>query len=326
MSRAELYKLDLNLLKVFIALIEEGSVTGAGERLGLAQSSISHALGRLRRTFGNPLFVRTTIGMRPTPFAMSMVGPVTGMLDELQSVLERSQPFHPATSTREFRLLMPDIVEFLLMPRLLRLIDQNGYSVKVLSNRHPLGTHQPLRTYREALEAGQADLAIAVLPETHRNFVQRLLFEDPQVCMMSHDNPLRHKLTLERYLMARHLVVDTPAIADSLLRKALGNQAHRRQVVIAAPNYLVAPFAISGTDIVAVLPKAIADIFAEAAGLVSMPPPFKMPATSVRIFWHRAMHDDPGCQWLRTTIAGLFPRRAGLDRLAPVHTTNRPRG
>ena len=309
MSRAELYKLDLNLLKVFVALIEEGSVTAAGERLGLAQSSISHALGRLRKAFGNLLFVRTTNGMRPTPFALAMFESVTSVLNELQSVLERSQPFNPATSSREFLLLMPDIVEFLLMPRLLRLIHENGYSIKVASNRHLLGTRQPLRTYREALEAGHADLAIGVLPGTHRDFVQRLLYEESQVCAMSRDNPLRHNLTLDSYLSAPHLKVDAPAIADSLQRKALGKNAHRRKMVMSVPNYLVAPFALSGTNLVAILPKAITDILAEAAGLVSLPPPFKMPATSVRLFWHGAMQDDPGCQWLRSTIAGLFPRQ-----------------
>lgn len=317
MSKIDVSKLDLNLLKVFVALMQEGSVTGAGERLGLAQSSISHALARLRTSLDNPLFVRTTHGMRPTPLAGMLLGPATRALDELQAVLDRAQPFDPATSTREFRLLMPDIVEFLVMPRLLRFIHQNGYAVKVASNRHPLRTHQPLRTYRDALEAGQADLAVAVLPETHRDFVQRLLFEDPQVCMMSKDNPLRDDLTLENYLGARHLAVDLPAIGDSMVRRALGANAHRRKVVTTAPNYLVAPFVLSGTDIIAVLPLAIAEIFAETAGLVAVPLPFKVPPASVRIFWHRALHDDAGCQWLRSTLADLFPRRAPASPAPP---------
>jgi len=306
LSKLDVQRLDLNLLKVYLALMEEGSVTEVGERLGLAQSSISHALARLRATFDNPMFVRTTHGMRPTPLALSLLEPVRQALDGLQMALDATEPFDPRVSTREFKLLMPDIVEFLVMPRLLRWIHQENLTIRVVSNRNPLRTPQPLRTYRDALEASQADLAISVLPDKHRDFVQRLLFEDALACVMSSRNPLANHLTLDSYLDAPHLVVAPPATGDSLIKRALGRHASRRRIASSAPNHLVALFALTNTDMLAALPLAAAELFAKAADLTAVPLPFKVDPIPVRMFWHRALHDDAGCRWLRTALADLF--------------------
>src|SRR5687767_8093046 len=117
MSRIDVRKLDLNLLKVFEALLEERSVTAAGARLGLAQSSISHALRRLRAALGDPLFVKSTHGMHPTAYALKLAAPISQALGSLQAALEDSASFDPATSTRVFNLVMTDIVELMFLPR-----------------------------------------------------------------------------------------------------------------------------------------------------------------------------------------------------------------
>src|SRR5205085_316762 len=118
MHRIDIRELDLNLLKVFEALFEERSVTAAGARLGLAQSSISHALRRLRGLLGEPLFVRSTNGMQPTAHALKLATAVSQALTSLQGAFEVSPSFDPTTSGKEFNLIMTDVVELMFLPRL----------------------------------------------------------------------------------------------------------------------------------------------------------------------------------------------------------------
>src|SRR5476649_2201198 len=112
-------KLDLNLLRVFAAILAEGSVTAAGERLSLSQPAMSNALARLRKVFGDPLFVRTPRGMRPTPYAERLAQPVNQALELVRATLIKEGEFEPASSERVFRFSMTDIGEMVFLPRLL---------------------------------------------------------------------------------------------------------------------------------------------------------------------------------------------------------------
>src|SRR5437773_2298852 len=109
-----LQTIDLNLLVAFEALMSERNVTRAAKRLGLSQPAMSNALTRLRRTFDDPLFLRTTAGMTPTPMAQSLGSPVGAALAQLRAALEEKREFNPAASEQVFHLLTNDYVEILL--------------------------------------------------------------------------------------------------------------------------------------------------------------------------------------------------------------------
>ncbi len=117
--------LDLNLLRVFDAIVTEGSVTVAGERIGLSQPAMSNALSRLRQLFGDPLFVRTPRGMRPTPFAQQLARPVRDALRLIQTALQQQAGFEPASSSNTFRFWMSDIGEMVFLPGLLERVKRD---------------------------------------------------------------------------------------------------------------------------------------------------------------------------------------------------------
>lgn len=300
MKQSDIGHLDLNLLRVFMALIEEGSVTAAGERLGLAQSSISHALARLRDALDNPLFVRTTRGMQPTPLALSLAEPVGQALAALQQALDQGRTFDPATSSRVFNVLMTDIVELIALPRLMQYLHGTDARVQIVA------IQLPRASYRESLETGKADIALGQLPMGHTDFFQRHLFHDELVCVMRAANPLRQQLTIESFLAAEHLIVGTPAVGEILVKKALGARAAQRRISLHVPHYTVAPFVIADSNLIAVLPRAVSTAFARIGDLIALPLPFGIPPMVVRQFWHRRSNHDPGCQWLRSVIAKLL--------------------
>ena len=305
MNGIDIRRVDLNLLKVFEALLEERSVTAAGARLGLAQSSISHALRRLRAVLSDPLFVRSTHSMHPTAYALRVATPISQALASLQAALEDSATFDPATSRRAFNLVMTDIVELMFLPRLASHLKNVAPGVGIV-------VHQlPRKSYRDALESGVADLALGQLPARHHDLLQEYLFDEHFVCVMSVDNPLRRKLTLAAYLGAEHLVIGSPAISEDLIKRALGARASRRRVSLQVPHYMVTPFVLAQTGLIAVLPKTLSAAFTRLGVLAEVPVPFAIPPVITRQFWHKRSSHDPGCQWLRTAITQQFGNRNG---------------
>ncbi len=129
--KMNLQTIDLNLLLVFEALMEERGVTRAAKRVGLSQPAMSNALARLRRTFDDPLFVRTTEGMSPTPAAQSLIGPVRTALSQLRDIFEEKPAFAPSASERLFHLLTNDYVELTLLPPMAKAIREQAGGVSL---------------------------------------------------------------------------------------------------------------------------------------------------------------------------------------------------
>ncbi len=302
MAEVNIERLDLNLLKVFLALFEEGSVTSAGARLGLAQSSMSHALSRLREALGDQLFVRSTSGMIPTPYATSLAEPIERLFNNLKTSLDQGRVFDPATSDRSFRIIMTDVIELLLLPRLIPYLATIAPSIEIIAMQ------MPRSQYRDALEEGRADMALGQLPPGHTDFFQQMLLEQPFACFARSGHPLEHRLDLDSFFQARHLVVSPPAMAEIHVKKALGAKVGRRKIALQVPHYMVAPFVLQETDLIAVLPVTLNDYFLSLGTICRFSIPFDVEPVLTRQFWHERSNDDAGCKWLRQIVAELFPK------------------
>ncbi|MEI9852708.1 MAG: LysR family transcriptional regulator [Sphingomonas sp.] len=302
--------LDLNLLKVFLSIHETGSVTAAGERLGLAQSSISHSLRRLRSAFGDQLFVRTTTGMQPTPLAQHLHGPISASLVQLQDAFDQSGHFHPLQSTRTFNIVMTDVCELMFLPRLRARLEEigSGVTISVLQ--------MPRAHYRDALEQGTADLAIGQLPQGHTDFLQQHLFDESFACFVRAGHPLAKGMTIEDFFDADHLIVGPPAMAETHIRKALGPRANRRRIAVQVRHYLAAPFIVEQTNLIALLPRTVSDYAQRMGTLVELPPPVDVPPIVMRQFWHERSNHDSGCRWLRSEIARLFRKNDNVGHVS----------
>lgn len=300
MHNVNVAQLDLNLLKVFQALHEECSVTRAGLRLGLSQSSVSHALNRLRDTFGDQLFLRGSRGVHPTQLASMLAGPISEALQAIQIAFDEHNRFEPGNSNRTFRLLMTDTGEAFFGPQLISHLRKIAPSVRIVMQQ------LPRHAYKQALEQGDADLALGQLPEGEHNLMQQQLSIEHFYGFACIGNPILADPSIDRFLQAEHLIIGTPAVAEAHLARALGPLASRRRIALQLSHYLSAGPILMKTDLIAVLPQTVTEFLIGSNALGRFVPPIPIEPVIMRQFWHARTHADAGNQWLRSQIAMLF--------------------
>ncbi len=198
--------IDLNLLVVFDAVMQERNVTRAGQRLGLSQPAMSHALTRLRYMLKDDLFIRSPKGMLPTPRAEQLALPVRSALDGLQHSLEPSQ-FIASEATRSFRIAVDNYSAVVLVGPLVGRITKAAPGVRL--EFRPSGTLNVL----DLLDRGELDLAIGRLPEQGERFSRLTLLRDDFVLVLRKDHPATsaRALSMERFAALSHLEISSVA-------------------------------------------------------------------------------------------------------------------
>ncbi|MFL6631216.1 MAG: LysR family transcriptional regulator [Massilia sp.] len=293
--------IDLNLLSVFQEVYRERQISAAARRLGLTQSAVSNALARLRRTFGDELFVRTAHGMQPTPLAQQMAEPIGAAMVQVALALSQRSRFDPATSGRRFTLAMTDVGEVYFMPVLIERCRTVAPNVEIASIR------ANGLTLKDDMETGRVDLAIGAFEDVSEALYHRALFRQPFVSMFRKDHPLaKGKVDLERFVAAPHLIVDAAQSPydriNGLLEKAGVTAGARFRV----PHFTAVPYIVSTSELVVTVPQKLAESAASPFGLKWIAPPLALPTLQTNVFWHRRFNHDPGIQWLRGLIADVF--------------------
>ncbi|MFS2019100.1 LysR family transcriptional regulator [Massilia sp. GER05] len=293
--------IDLNLLSVFQEVYRERQISAAARRLGLTQSAVSNALARLRRTFGDELFVRTAHGMQPTPLAQQMAEPIGAAMAQVALALSQRSRFDPATSARRFTLAMTDVGEVYFMPVLIERCRTVAPNVEIASLR------ANGLTLKDDMETGRVDLAIGAFEDVSDALYHRALFRQPFVSMFRKDHPLaKGKVDLERFVAAPHLIVDAAQSPydriNGLLEKAGVTAGARFRV----PHFTAVPYIVSTSELVVTVPQKLAESAASPFGLKWIEPPLALPALQTNVFWHRRFNHDPGIQWLRGLIGDVF--------------------
>jgi len=293
--------IDLNLLSVFQEVYRERQISAAARRLGLTQSAVSNALARLRRTFGDELFVRTAHGMQPTPLAQQMAEPIGAAMAQVALALSQRSRFDPATSGRRFTLAMTDVGEVYFMPVLIERCRAVAPNVEIASIR------ANGLTLKDDMETGRVDLAIGAFEDVSEALYHRALFRQRFVSMFRKDHPLaKGRVDLERFVAAPHLIVDAAQSPydriNGLLEKAGVTAGARFRV----PHFTAVPYIVSTSELVVTVPQKLAESAASPFGLKWIEPPLALPTLQTNVFWHRRFNHDPGIQWLRGLIADVF--------------------
>ena len=293
--------IDLNLLSVFQEVYRERQISAAARRLGLTQSAVSNALARLRRTFGDELFVRTAHGMQPTPLAQQMAEPIGAAMAQVALALSQRSRFDPATSGRRFTLAMTDVGEVYFMPVLIERCRAIAPNVEIASIR------ANGLTLKDDMETGRVDLAIGAFEDVSEALYHRALFRQRFVSMFRKDHPLaKGKVDLARFVAAPHLIVDAAQSPydriNGLLEKAGVTAGTRFRV----PHFTAVPYIVSTSELVVTVPQKLAESAASPFGLKWIEPPLALPTLQTNVFWHRRFNHDPGIQWLRGLIADVF--------------------
>jgi len=297
----DITKVDLNLLVAFAAMHEHRSVTRAAESIGLSQPAMSAAVARLRLLFDDALFVKTAAGMQPTPRAMQLSEPVVRVVEAIKAEILPASAFDPANSTKEFAIVTPDIAEVHFLPRILA--DFARTAPRCALRTVSLSRHAAA----DALASGAAELAIGYLPDLQKaGFFMQKLFRNDYVCIVRTQHPeIGDKLTLKTYLAASHAVV-SPDGREHLLEQALQQRRLQRRVVVVLSHFMSLLPIVEGSDLVATVPRDLANICVRHGDIRIVEPPFRSPAVEVHQFWHRRFHQDASNVWLRGLVHRLF--------------------
>lgn len=316
MSSIHFGSLDLNLLRVFDALIEERSVTRAGERLGLTQSAISHALGRLRYVLEDELFVRGSEGMQPTRRAAEIAPRLRQGLLQLQLALTPAD-FVPEQSARRFTVICGEYVGAVFVPALVARLREAAPHAEIRIRPSNMGVAEPLL-------AGRADLAIGSFRRVPDWFSCEPLFAETRVWVVSADHPAAwQELTLERLAELPHLIIsatgeDEQAVAGyvvdhglerlvtrseiGLLQGAFAARGLSRVIGLTTSHFLAALAVLSQSDMAAPLPRRLATAFAGTYRLKLFEPPYASPSFDIMALSHRERGNEPAILWLRDIV------------------------
>ena len=250
---------DLNLLKAFDALYAERHVTHAGQRIGLSQSAMSGALTRLRELFKDELFVRSPAGMQPTPRADDLAGPVSAALRLMREVLQ-ADTFDPAVANHMVTVAMTDYAAFVLLPPLLTRLAVEAPRLDV-QVRGIFGRAEAL----DLLDSGEANLAIGLPVEASSRILVHPLLHEGFACIARHGHSaFAEGAGLEAFAAAPHLLVSPEGDRTGLVDYKLAALGLERRIVLSLPQFLVAPFVVADTDLVATLASRVARRFAAA--------------------------------------------------------------
>ena len=303
----DLKDVDLNLLVVFNQLLLQQRVGQVAVTLGLTQPAVSNALARLRRLLGDELFLRTPQGMVPTPLAARLAGPVADALGLLHGALNQPAAFDAARSARRFNVGMSDIGEIYFLPTLLDLLARQAPQVTLNTVRNSTAN------LKAAMQAGEVDLAVGLLPQLQGGFFQRRLFSQRYVCLFRHDHPLARKrsLSLRDFLAAGHVQVVAADTGHGRVDALMARSGTPRDVRLTVPHFVAVGHILASTDLIATVPERFAQRCAAPFKLVQRPHPVALPAFDVHVFWHAQAHRDAANQWLRGLLFETFASAAG---------------
>jgi DNA-binding transcriptional LysR family regulator len=292
---------DLNLLRVFLAISDLRSLTAAGERLGLTQPAVSHALRRLRGLFDDPLFVRTPSGMVPTDAALRLHAPLTQAFEIINGAVQQLAKFDPATTTRVFRVSMSDMSEYFFLPPLLSMLDRTARGIRIeIAN-------VSVDSVSAAMRSGEIDLALGYVPGLDSGCVSRTLFFDEHVCVVRAGHPLRKlKPSKEDLAGLRYVYASTNATGHRMVEQWLEELNLRRDIVLRLPHFVVAPEIVQNTDLAVIFPRSIAQRFNRNKSFRILPLPFSLPPIEIEVLCHAQFSADPGIAWLVDAIYDMF--------------------
>lgn len=294
---------DLNLLVVFDALMTEKHLTRASVKIGLSQPATSNALGRLRKLLKDDLFIKSAKGITPTSRAIALAEPIRIALEQIEDVVTSKPEFYPETSDRIFRIGMDDYTEIVFLSKLLEKFSEIASNVRV-QIRSSTWQKAP-----QLLDNNEIDLALGYFPNFSSWHQYQQLYVESFICVGSQDYfSLTKKITMEEYLKVKHLLVSPKEDMVGIVDRQLAEQGLQRIIALSVPNFLIVPFILSSTELIATLPAQIVATLTNKWSFYTSTPPLSLEGFPVGILWHRKDDRDLGHIWLRQVINDIKSR------------------
>lgn len=292
--------IDLNLLVAFDALMSERNVTRAATQVGVSQPAMSAALSRLRKLFGDPLFLRSADGLLPTARARDLSEPIAEALRRIESTLVKKPQFVPEKASMTFKLGLSDYPAFVLLPSLMQELGHKAPSVSL--NVHAFNDRDHAI---DLLDSGAIDAAIGV-PPTHADgrILTRPVLRDEFVSIIASGHPAaRRGKSMKNYLELPHVLVSPEGELYGIVDQALTQQGKKRNVALTLPQMFAVPSIVAQTRMTATVMKRVALYSPFGRRLVLFPPPVELPVVAFDLIWHRRSDSHPAQLWFREFIA-----------------------
>ncbi|WP_250513802.1 LysR substrate-binding domain-containing protein [Caballeronia sp. INDeC2] len=306
--------LDLNLLRVFDAILRERNVLRASEAINLSPSAVSHALSRLRAFLDDDLFVRTAAGMEPTTRALEMAPLVRDALVVIERAIGPKQ-FEPASTQRQFCIAATDYVTAVILPEFLHgtsLAAPNASVTLLPASRIDLTTQ---------IDVGRVEIALGSFSNMPSRIREKVLFEERDMMVIASDHPLAgRKIRLRDFASLPLLVVSTGGAEDGFLSErgltrrtemfdrtalvaAFESVGKRPEFRVVQPHFLAIPSLLAGTRMAAVVPASLARFFVKSGTVYAAELPWEPTTRALQMIWHERHTEDQGHAWLRTVLA-----------------------
>ncbi len=295
--------LDLNLLRVFLAIWDLRSLTAAGDRLGLTQPAISHALRRLRERFGDPLFIRVANRMLPTDAAVRLHEPLDQAFELLNRTLQSGVVFDPRVTERTFRVAMSDIAEVYILPRLTTELSRISPFIRI--HVVPLLPDSVVSSMR----SGEIDLAIGAVSVHDKDLISIDVFNDRYICMVRGGHPIaKSRLTRSDFSKLRFFFARTTSSVYQLAEQWLADE-HARPRIAVRGHFTTAPEIVRHSDLAAIFPRLLALDLHRAKDFRLLDLPFDLPPMEVRVHSHSRFANDTGIKWMCQTSAAILSKK-----------------
>ncbi|SDF33571.1 transcriptional regulator, LysR family [Massilia sp. PDC64] len=298
MRQVDLSGIDLNLLKLFEALVRERSVTQAGLRLGLSQPAASRALGRLRTMLGDRLVVRGKSGLELTPRGEALAGRVSRLLDDARGIVAPAV-FDPASATGRITIAAHDHLSLVVLGDLIARFEQQAPALS-------LHIAQPAGDNVRLVEQGLADLALGTFERLPGSLYRRGLYTDRFVCLVRAGHPaVTRGLGLEDYVALRHATVTISGVGESAVDVALSARGLTRRVALRVPHFIAGAMLVADSDMILTLPGRLARRMAEKLPIALLDLPLEVAPLAPSMIWHERCHGDPAHVWVRQQLVDI---------------------
>lgn len=305
-------QLDLNLLRVLVAIHRTGSVTIAGKSLSLSQSATSSALGRLRLHLGDALFVRSPSGLKPTKLCDRLAPEVSEVLQRLEASMSTAEGFEPGITPFRWRITLSDLGEMMFLPPLIGALRRHAPQSR-LENV----AVAPERLV-DALENREIDFSIGTMHPHSRGIRTQALYEDRYVALSSaswrpHGNVSGNRLSMEQLAAAPLAVASPTATFHGGIEKVLTRLKLSDRISLRAQHFVALRDLALNTDLLTIVPLSYARTLEQEGSVRTWELPTEAPASyEVHLVWHECTTQDPPHIWIRDKVLELFGQRPSV--------------
>ncbi|MBM7044198.1 MULTISPECIES: LysR family transcriptional regulator [Rhizobium] len=303
-------RLDLTLLIVFEMLLKKRNMSAVAVEMGLTQSAVSHAVGRLRSVFDDPLFIRKGAGVEPTARALLLGPPLAEALAGIRGAVQIGRHFDPGTAARRFTVAAPDTLVAALAEAALARLAQTAPRCQIMFRTF---SHESAAA---AVAAGDVDVALGVFADAPRETIGTVMAYETFRVASRRDHPhIKGTLDLDTYCSLDHILVSHDRDARGMIDAVLDGIDRRRRIAAIMPQMLVAFAAASRSDAIITAPLSACLYAASLFPVTLHDPPMAIPGFQLTLLRHRDGLADPAITWLAKLVTEALSRNPQDDHL-----------